>query len=90
MSDFIGLAAGFFSCATVPGWFTRRLRIDLTGSGMGPDPVVCLGCWWVCQAASPRQLQLPPTHLAEAFDEFAGVLGGEFAGLVAELAEAGL
>jgi len=57
---------------------------------MEPDPVVCLGCWWVCQAALPRQLQLSATHLAEALDEFTGVLGGEFAGLVAELAETGL
>ena len=53
---------------------------------MEPDPVVCLGCWWVCQAALPGELQLPAAHLAEAFDEFAGVLGVEFA----ELAEAGL
>ncbi len=58
---------------------------------MEPDPVVVVFvCWRLGQAASPGELQLPATHLAEAFDEFAGVLGGEFAGLVAELAEAGL
>ena len=54
---------------------------------MEPDPVVCLDFWWVCQAALPGELQLPAPHLAEAFDEFAGVLTGQFSGLVAELAE---
>jgi len=35
-------------------------------------------------------LQLPPAHLAEAFDEFTGIMGCQFPGLVAELAEAAL
>ena len=39
---------------------------------------------------SPGQLQLPSPHLAEAFDELAGILGGQFFCLVAELAETGL
>ena len=39
---------------------------------------------------SAGELQLPATHLAEALHQLAGILTGQFPGLVAELAEAGL
>ena len=61
--------------------------------GRGWDPTlscVVLGCWGVGQAGSPGELQLPAAHLPETLDEVAGILRGQFSGLVAELSEAGL
>src|SRR5690606_21960357 len=58
---------------------------------MGPDPVECgVGGWGFGEIVSPGELQLPAAHLAEAFDEGTGILGGQFFRLVAELAETGL
>src|SRR5690606_32023872 len=55
---------------------------------MEPHPV-CPVLDVLVRPASPRQLQLPPSHPAETFDEFAGILLGKLAGLVSELAETG-
>jgi hypothetical protein len=45
------------------------------GRDAGPTPVGWVG---FCQGCSTGELQLPPAHLAEALDEFAGILAGQF------------
>ncbi len=63
------------------------LRLNRVRDG---DRTLSDGLWVVGQDISPRHLQLPTGHLTEALDEFAGVLPGQFAGLVTELGEPGL